>query len=110
VIRQDLGEWIKNNWRAERIIRSAGTGRKKSAVDIVCDTMDGQVRAELQRMWDGQQNAEDAPGPMPSVFTFTKRTTAAKKVLAELGDNEKAAIKTILSTKQPELAPDIKQE
>jgi hypothetical protein len=111
LIRQDLGQWIKNNWRAERIIRSEGSGRRKSAVDLVWATMKGRVRAEQKRMWEAQHTGPGEPGLPSDNFSFTQRTAAAKKVLDELGEDDRAAIeKMLIDREKPEVEPEIKQE
>jgi len=101
---------VRNNWRAEKIVRGVESGRKKSGVDTVWDTMKVRVEAELRAMWDAHCVEAEELELTFSAFAFQQRTAAAKKVLNELGDEDRVAIESRLTAKKPELTAQIKQQ
>jgi hypothetical protein len=111
MVRQDLGQWVKNNWRAERIMRTTDDGRKKSNVDFAWATMPDRVDAVLLEMWEARADVAGESELTFSAFSFQQRNAAAKKLIDRLGDDEKAALEKMVETQEmPEVSPEVKQE
>lgn len=72
--------------------------------------MKARVRDKLQEMWEAEYEGAEEPGHFPSYFSFQKRTTAARKVVDELSEEDRGAIEKMLSEKDDGLTPEMKKE
>jgi hypothetical protein len=72
--------------------------------------MKDRVYVKLQEMWEAEYNGDGEPGPFSDAYSFQKRTTAARKVVNELGDEDRAAIETFVRERREATTYEVKQE
>lgn len=98
---QQLGAWITNNWRAHKLVPTAGKSRKKSRLEIIWEERRDEVLEEV-KVIVGKSDPTDKDN-------FQQRTAAAKAVYDRLSEGEKGRIRKLVETRKKRVNPPEKQ-
>jgi hypothetical protein len=91
---QELACWVRNNWRPYSTDPETKPIIKVNAIDVVWQTQKAAVEDELKKILEVTELASNDPR------CFQQRTAAAKRVLENMTERERAAIKATVEERR----------